>query len=150
MKPYFFLWLLISLLLLSGCTSKASSPELKDANLVNIEGCGLDGFFKETRVSACDRKLTIDAKQDIEVLSDAIEAGTATDGPLTAAGHNYEFTFVLKNEEMVHYKVWLTPDFGSFEKSQDEGESVRYRFEGEDVEKVIDVMKREMNRNPNS
>ena len=147
MKPSNFLWLLVSFLILSGCSGQASSLTQKDVHLVNIEGCGLDQFFNE-KTSTCERELAIDTKQDIEVFLDAIEKGTVIDGPLTTEGNNFEFTLVQENEETTQYKVWINGNTGSFEKSQDE--NVRYLFQEEDVQKIFNIIEREMKENPNS
>lgn len=139
-KSHFFL-LLVFFVMLAACSNQTTSLALEDIKQLKIEGCGLDQSYNE-KTSTCERKLTLDTKQDIEIFSEAIEKGTVIDGPLTTEGDNFVYTFILESEEAVEYKVWIRDNWGSFEKTDEE--NVRYRFQDEDRQKISDLVEREM------
>lgn len=133
--------LLVFFVILAACSNQTTSLALEDIRQLEIEGCGLDQFFNE-KTSTCEKKLTLDTKQDIEIFSDAIEKGTVIDGPLTTEGNNYVFTFILESEEAVEYNVWIRDNWGSFEKTSEK--NVRYQLQDEDRQKILDTLESEM------
>lgn len=137
-----YLWgILIVFFLLSGCISQTPSFAKEDITSINIEGCGLDGFFDDS-TAICKRKVEIDDKKDIEFYLAAIESATEYEGPLTAEGNNFVFTVVNKDDEAIEYLIWLNGENGSFEKPGEDG--VRYLLKDGDAQKIYVVIESEI------
>ena len=144
MKFHPFL-LLFVFFIISGCSSQATSLTHKDVTSIQIEGCGLDIFAE--RVSACEQKLTIEEKQDIDVFLHVINKGNVIDGPVTAVGPTYVFTLIQENEESVQYEIFVSGNSGSFEKAAQD--DVRYLLPDGEIQKVVEAINKELKAKEN-
>lgn len=134
------LLLLVSLLSLFGCSSSASSFNKNEVSLIRVEGCGLDQSHN-TKLSNCEKELSIKNNKEIEVFLRALENGHMTDEPLTSEGNNFDFTIVEKDDTETQYQIWIKENKGSFAESS---ENTRHIFQDEDVKKISNIIEEKL------